>query len=221
MTTAVTSTKTAATTTAAAPTPGGPMGKDQFLKLLVAQLKNQDPMSPSNGQELAAQLAQFSSLEQLTQIGQTLGTQTGSLEKVAGSIDAQAAQGALGKAVLATGNFVQLTAAADEKVQFSVGGTGGTATLHLFDAAGHELSSRSLGTLKGGEQTAALGSVADGVADGWYTYSIDVVDTAGKAVPTQTYTNAIIDGVRTTAQGPVLTSGQLTIPYASVVEIGR
>ncbi|HZF68981.1 MAG TPA: flagellar hook capping FlgD N-terminal domain-containing protein [Gemmatirosa sp.] len=45
--------------------PGGEMGKDAFLKLLVAQMKHQDPLNPMDGQQMAAQLAQFSSVEQL------------------------------------------------------------------------------------------------------------------------------------------------------------
>jgi flagellar basal-body rod modification protein FlgD len=48
------------------------MGKDAFLQLLVTQLRHQDPTAPQDNGEFNAQLATFSSLEQLTQIQQTL-----------------------------------------------------------------------------------------------------------------------------------------------------
>ena len=63
-------------------TPGGAMGKDQFLQLLVAQMKNQDPDSPMDGTQMAAQLAQFSTVEQLQNANDTL-TQIANAVRVA------------------------------------------------------------------------------------------------------------------------------------------
>jgi len=53
---------------------GGEMGKQDFLMLLTAQLRYQNPMEPMSDSDFAAQLAQFSALEQMTNINETLTT---------------------------------------------------------------------------------------------------------------------------------------------------
>jgi flagellar basal-body rod modification protein FlgD len=63
---------TSTTTSSSAPVKQKDLGKDAFLNLLVTQLQNQDPMKPQADGEFIAQLAQFSSLEQLTTMQQTL-----------------------------------------------------------------------------------------------------------------------------------------------------
>ena len=61
-----------AAATAAASTANTMLGKDAFLNLLVTQMQHQDPTQPQDSNQMIAQLAQFSSLEQLTNIQQSL-----------------------------------------------------------------------------------------------------------------------------------------------------
>jgi flagellar basal-body rod modification protein FlgD len=63
---------TSGTATTSAATKG--LGQDAFLRLLTTQLAHQDPLQPQADGEFMAQLAQFSSLEQLTQMHTTLET---------------------------------------------------------------------------------------------------------------------------------------------------
>ena len=63
---------TSQTTTAAAPAGSTQVTKNMFLQLLVAQLKNQDPLNPSDGTQFMTQLAQFQQLEQSMNTGQDI-----------------------------------------------------------------------------------------------------------------------------------------------------
>jgi flagellar basal-body rod modification protein FlgD len=194
------------------------MGKEQFLKMLIAQLQNQDPMNPMQGDQMATQLATFSSLEQLQNINTTLTAQTGSQDTLLGAMRTTAAIGTIGHHVVAAGNQVEIGGDATTNVTADIG-TAGTGTLHIFDASGKEVGSRNLGAVRGGHQTIALGSAADGLDDGTYTYSIDVKDAAGAAVSVSTFMTGRVDSVKATASGLSLTAGGLTIPYGSVVQI--
>jgi flagellar basal-body rod modification protein FlgD len=71
--------------TAAPENPGGALGKNDFLKLMVAQLQAQNPLEPSNGTEYISELAQFSQLEQTTNLAQT-SSQSAASQQVAQAV---------------------------------------------------------------------------------------------------------------------------------------
>lgn len=83
-------------------TGGNNLGKEDFLKLLVTQLQHQDPLNPSDPTEFTAQLATFSSLEQLFTVNSNLDKMTAS----SGDIERLSALGLIGKEVVsAAGGF--------------------------------------------------------------------------------------------------------------------
>jgi flagellar basal-body rod modification protein FlgD len=77
-----TATNSSASSTTAA-TDTSQVTKNMFLQLLVAQIKNQDPMSPSDGVQFLTQLAQFQQLEQAMNSGQDLSAIRTDLDKLA------------------------------------------------------------------------------------------------------------------------------------------
>ncbi len=207
------------TTSGAASAPGGAMGKDQFMKLLIAQMQNQDPMNPMQGDQMAAQLAQFSSLEQLQQINSALSNQSTAAGSLLGAVQSNAAIGTIGHHVLAAGNGIELgTSNAATSVTADVSANGAKATLKIYDANGKVVGTRELGAVKAGRQTFDVGGAGDGL-NGNYTYGIDVTDAQGNAVSVQTYVTGRVNGIATGANGLVLNVGGLTVPYNSVVQV--
>lgn len=198
--------------------PKGAMGKNEFMKLLVAQMTNQDPMNPMNGEQMAAQLAQFSSLEQLMNIGNALQAQSSGQSALLNTVQGNSAVAMIGKTVVAESDEVVLQNG-DGTVFADVEGTGGKATLSILDANGQVVGTRDLGTVRGGRHSFGIGDAGKDLADGRYSFRIDVTDTAGKPVDVTTYTRAAVTGVQNTAAGPVLLAGPLTIPLERVVEV--
>jgi flagellar basal-body rod modification protein FlgD len=74
------------------------LGKNEFFKILAAQLQNQDPINPASNTEFVAQLAQFSSLEQL----QTIATSISSMSIMQSA-------GLIGKTAVVESNGTSIT----------------------------------------------------------------------------------------------------------------
>lgn len=83
------------------------LGKDDFLKILITQLTNQDPTAPMEDREFIAQMAQFSTLEQMTNLSSEFG-------KLAGLLQSGQAVSMLGKTVDVVLGAATITGRVDE-----------------------------------------------------------------------------------------------------------
>ena len=117
-----------------APVPGknAQLGKDQFLKLFVAQLQHQDPMNPMQDTEFMGQMASFSTLEQVTNLA-TANAQ------IADNLSSTSAVGLLGRTVTWTDEADVSHTGVVEKVTTA----GGTPSLTVGGTDGVELSTIS------------------------------------------------------------------------------
>jgi flagellar basal-body rod modification protein FlgD len=164
------------------------MGKQDFLTLLVTQLKNQDPLNPDDPTEFTAQLAQFSSLEQLTNLNESmtgLVTSTDNATKLS-------ALSLIGKQVTFTGSSFKYNG---EPVQlgYTLDGPASEVQLLIQDSNG-----KTLQTLNGTELT-----------KGNHPLTWNGLDQNGNKMPSGSYKVVIqAKGVDSTgvAASPIITS---------------
>ena len=175
-------------------TSGASLGKNDFLKLLVAQLEHQDPLAPQEGQEFAAQLAQFSSLEQLTNINDNLeASQAFDL-----ALSNSSMVNLIGKTVDAPGNNFQLGEGETETLSFSLAEDASEVTIDVFNSAGANVSTLTLGALSGGQKEFVWpGTDSSGapLPAGTYSFGVTAEDASGNFVETGTFSAGVVTDI--------------------------
>lgn len=208
---------TSASTTSASTTAKNSIDKDGFLKLLVAQLKNQDPTaSGQDPNQMVQQLTSFSSLEQAQQTNTLLsGLQT----QTSGLFQAQTA-GLVGKTVKVDGSGFNLKGgAAAMNLELSAPAT---VTVTVKDASGRVVATLPQGHLSRGVNALAWdGKDASGTAlpDGAYKVEVAATGDDGKPVSFTTNLTLKVDAVTFKNGGIYLASGSSVFSLADVLEI--
>lgn len=174
--------------------PKNQLDKDDFLKLFIAQLQNQDPLKPDDSAQMAAQLAQFNGLEQMLNVNKTLteilkgqnnGRNFGMLDYVGREVTVEG-----GRAHVASGNPGDLSFTVDRSVN--------NATLEVRDDNGTVVATEELGELRAGEQDlkwSKLASDGNKLRDGVYTFSVTATGEEGQPVPVPVQTRLKVTGV--------------------------
>lgn len=131
-----------------APVGNQDLGKTEFLKLLVAQMRNQDPLEPMSNSDFVAQLAQFSNVEQLVSVNE--GINILGLQQM-GMANAQAAS-FIGRECLVRSDRLEVTSS-DSSLQgaFSLQADAATVEVKIRNSAGEVVRTIDLGPKETGE----------------------------------------------------------------------
>lgn len=169
------------------------MGKDAFLKLLVTQLENQDPLNPTDNTEFVAQLAQFSSLEGIQNLNTSLGDMKGSMN----ALQEFGSASLIGKNAKAeSSSFVY--GGSPRKLGFSLGSDASSATLIIREPSGKAVKEIDLGQLKSGYNEAEWNGTNTGGAQanqGLYSFSVEAKGADNKAIDSTTFIKGPVTGV--------------------------
>jgi flagellar basal-body rod modification protein FlgD len=186
--------------------PAGDDAQDRFLKLLVTQMKNQDPLNPLDNAQVTTQLAQISTVNGIEKLNATIQAMANSfnVSQPLHAVDM------IGKGVLVPGSTLQL---AGGKAAFGIdlAGAADEVNVGIHDASGREVQVIKLGAQPTGPLAFAWdGKTADGAqaADGSYRFSVSAVR-GGQKVDAQMLAFGSVQGVSQGTQGLRLDVGTL------------
>jgi flagellar basal-body rod modification protein FlgD len=191
--------------------------EDRFLKLLVTQMKNQDPLNPLDNAQVTSQMAQLSTVTGIEKLNTALQAMSSSF---ASSQSLQAA-GMIGRSVLAPGSSLQLLngmAAGGFDLKQPVD----SAVVKIKDAAGNVLHSVDMGAQKEGSVMFRWDGVTDSganAANGNYTFEVSASQ-GGKKVEVDRLALGMVGSVSLGASGVVLNTDVLgAVDVAKVKQI--
>ncbi len=203
---------------------GTNMAKDDFLKLLITQLSHQDPMSPMESQDFAAQLAQFSSLEQLQGIGANIEQGVEADLILAQTINNTMAASIIGRRAKAIGDKVMIDTYGGAEITFRLGGFAQDVKVTISDSNGDTVNVLTANNLSDGENNLSWdGKNSEGqtVQEGTYHFTVEATGIDGNAISVTPLIVGIATGIRYEDGKAILLIDGQEVPFSSVVEIGR
>ena len=228
-------------------TPGGSLsgaqslGEQDFLLMLITQLNNQDPLNPMEGSEFAAQLAQFTSVEQLLSLNETLTGQgemfTMLAETMGDSLVAQgemlgllteslnrsAATSLIGKSVDVPGHAVHWDGATPAPLAVELDAPAATVQLTIRNENGETLETFTIEGVDAGRQELiwdGLDASGHPLPEGVYTVEAHASDGAGFPVGATPLIQGVVDRVSFGPDGVFVWVNGLSVPYTDIRSIG-
>lgn len=191
------------------------LGQDAFLKLLITQLKNQSPLNPQDNTAFVAQLAQFSSLQGIQNLNNTVTSLSDGLQS-SQALQASALVGRFvetetNKAVLGTGGYVRGTMMLENSTP--------AVKMNVYNSSNQLVFQKDLGSASAGDVPFAWdGTATDGtkVPTGVYRFEV-LASEKGKSVAVKT---SLVNNVNSVTVGPNQTT-TLNVDAVGSVELSK
>lgn len=181
------------------------LGKEDFLQLLVAQLQHQDPLNPSDPTEFTAQLAQFSSLEQLFNVNETLekvNTSNAELERLT-------SLSMLGREIVSEASNFRLEKDGTVKLGYQLENSVASVQVHIQDSLNRTVATINANQTNPGEHWLAWnGSDANGqvAPPGDYKLVVSALDGKENPMDVLPLVSGVVTGIEIAKQGNRLTT---------------
>lgn len=186
------------------------IGQNEFLTLLVTQLKNQDPLDPSNPEDFAVNLAQFTQVEQLTQINKKIGGSQG-----AGDISTLT--GYLGREITLDSDVVHVSGHDGGVLKLNLPGDAASVKVQLVGSDGQVVEEHTAANVKAGDTSLKLTNLDTESGD--YQVKVTAVGAAGGTLDAKVKVAGVVSGIIPGPEPKLLMNGREVSP-ADIKEVG-
>lgn len=198
------------------------LDKDAFLQLMIAQLQNQDPLEPMDGTDYSAQLAQFSSLEQLNNINESIQTSIDANYLLTQSINNTMTATLIGKEAKIATDTISYSGQNLAEIGYEVPSGVKEVKVTVYDSAGNEVKTFDGLETSEGQYKLSWDFTDDNgssVSIGDYTFEVEATAYDGESLTVAQYLIGSIDGVRFSSSGTSLVINGVEYSSSDIFEI--
>ena len=203
------------------PNPKGDMGADTFMKLLVAELKNQDPNQPLDAREMVTQLSSLSSVQKLTEIDDKFTA----LQSTSNASTSLQSSGLIGRTVSAKTNRLALVDGfSSTQGSYQLQGNAKDVQVKVMNDQGTVVRTIDAGGLNGGTQAFKWdGNMDNGkrADNGSYTFQVSATDDKGLPVPASSEVSGLVTEVTYENGAPEVVVGGAHALLSDVTSIAQ
>ena len=198
------------------------ISKSEFLQLMITQLQYQDPLNPTDSVDYSAQLAQFSSLEQLTNLNDKLSQLVETNYYLTQSVYNTMTTNLIGKEAKVSSDELVNSGQDSITLGFNLSGTPTSTTIKIYNSAGKLVRTIDDGSFSSGDNKLSWDFTDDNgnaLANGTYTFKVEAKGTGDTDLTASPFVYGSIGSVKYTDSGTMVVINGVSYSISDLLEI--